>query len=64
MARFVDDIGDRWWDRRVLLVIGHIATSWGLAHRLSDVQLEEIREVSDPWREGWEFVAHDASRDE
>jgi 2,3-bisphosphoglycerate-dependent phosphoglycerate mutase len=58
VGRFVDDVADRWRDRRVL-VIGHIATLWGLAHRISGVPLEEIRAVSDPWREGWEFATDD-----
>jgi 2,3-bisphosphoglycerate-dependent phosphoglycerate mutase len=54
VGRFVDDLPPRWNGRRIL-VIGHIATLWGLAHRLDEVPLDEVRSVSDPWREGWEL---------
>ncbi len=55
VSRFVDDVALRWKDERVL-VVGHIATLWGLAHRIDDVPIADIRAVSDPWREGWEFT--------
>jgi 2,3-bisphosphoglycerate-dependent phosphoglycerate mutase len=51
---FLVDLPMRWNDRRVL-VIGHVATLWGLEHYLHRVPLERIRSVMDPWREGWEF---------
>jgi len=52
--RFLDDLPLRWHNRRIL-VIGHVATLWGLEHRINGVSLEEIRSAMDPWREGWEF---------
>lgn len=54
VSRFVDDLALRWNGQRVL-VVGHIATLWGLAHRVDGVTLADIRSVSDQWREGWEF---------
>ena len=54
VGRVVDDLQAR-WDGSRLLVVGHVATLWGLAHRIDRVPLEEIRGVSDPWREGWHF---------
>ncbi len=51
---FVDDVALRWNGERVL-VIGHIATLWGLAHHIDGIPFTSIRSVSDPWREGWEF---------
>ena len=55
VARFVDDLPLRWAGERVL-VIGHIATLWGLARRIDGIGLADVRSVSDPWREGWEFT--------
>lgn len=55
VSRFVDDLPLRWDGQRVL-VIGHIATLWGLARRIDAVSLSDVRSVSEPWREGWEFT--------
>lgn len=54
VSRFVADLPLRWEGQRVL-VIGHVATLWGLAHHIDDVPLDHIRSAMDPWREGWEF---------
>lgn len=54
VSRFLDDLGLRWMHTR-LLVIGHVATLWGLEHRINGMPLDEIRSAMDPWREGWEF---------
>jgi 2,3-bisphosphoglycerate-dependent phosphoglycerate mutase len=54
VSRFLTDLPLRWGGQRVL-VIGHVATLWGLEHYINRVPLEDIREVMKPWREGWEF---------
>ena len=51
---FLDDLPRRWDERRVL-VIGHVATLWGLDYRLNDVPLEDLVDSDVAWREGWEF---------
>ena len=55
VSRFVDDLPTRWMGARVL-VIGHVATLWGLQRRINEVPLDEIRSAMDPWREGWELI--------
>jgi hypothetical protein len=47
----------RWAGKRVLL-IGHVATRWGLEHYLKGVALEDLIEADFSWREGWEFELH------
>jgi 2,3-bisphosphoglycerate-dependent phosphoglycerate mutase len=51
---FVEDLSSRWSGKRVL-VIGHVATRWGLDHRLAGVTLEELVAADFGWREGWEY---------
>ena len=55
VGRFLDDLAPRWTSKRVL-VIGHVATLWGLEHRINRVPLDRVRQAMDPWREGWEFT--------
>ena len=52
---FLVDLPRRWDGQRVL-VIGHIATSWGLEHWLNGVPLEELAEQEFVWQEGWEYL--------
>ena len=61
VGRFVADLpllwqAPRWSDQRVL-VIGHVATRWGLEIALLGTSLEDL--VSHPfkWQPGWEYVA-------
>ena len=56
-ASFVDALLPRWEGRRVL-VIGHIATFWGLEQRLNGAELSEQLTKPFEWREGWEFRFH------
>jgi 2,3-bisphosphoglycerate-dependent phosphoglycerate mutase len=51
------DLPLRWAGKRVLL-IGHVATRWGLEHYLKGVALEDLIEADFSWREGWEFELH------
>jgi broad specificity phosphatase PhoE len=54
VGRFLDDLPLRWAGRRVL-VIGHVATRWGLDHVLRGVPLEQLVNEDFEWREGWEY---------
>ena len=55
VGRFVDDLPLRWPGARVL-VIGHVATRWGLEHRLNGVAVETLVDAPFEWQEGWEYV--------
>jgi alpha-ribazole phosphatase/probable phosphoglycerate mutase len=54
VGRFLGDLPLRWSGRRVLL-IGHIATRWGLDHYIDGVPLEDLVGQDFAWREGWEY---------
>jgi 2,3-bisphosphoglycerate-dependent phosphoglycerate mutase len=54
VGRFLGDLPLRWDGQRVL-VIGHVATWWGLDHFINGVRLEELMERDFGWREGWEY---------
>ena len=54
VGRFLDDLPLRWSGRRVL-VIGHVATRWGLDHFINGDALEELIGTDFAWREGWEY---------
>jgi 2,3-bisphosphoglycerate-dependent phosphoglycerate mutase len=57
VGRFLGDLPLRWSGRRVL-VIGHVATRWGLDHFISGIPLECLAAADFTWQEGWEFVLH------
>ena len=54
VGRFLGDLPLRWDGQRVL-VIGHVATRWGLDHFIGGVPLEDLVEQDFAWREGWEY---------
>ena len=54
VGRFLGDLPLRWGGQRVL-VIGHVATRWGLDHFVGGVPLEDLVEQDFAWREGWEY---------
>jgi alpha-ribazole phosphatase/probable phosphoglycerate mutase len=54
VARFLGDLPLRWSGRRVL-VIGHVATRWGLDHVIDGVPLEDLVAADFDWQEGWEY---------
>lgn len=54
VGRFLGDLALRWSGNRVL-VIGHVATRWGLDHRLNGIPLDEIVKEGFVWQEGWEY---------
>ena len=54
VGRFLDDLPLR-WDRRRVLVIGHVATRWAFDHLLNGIPLEDLVDADFQWREGWEY---------
>jgi 2,3-bisphosphoglycerate-dependent phosphoglycerate mutase len=52
---FLEDLPSRWTGRRVL-VIGHVATRWGLDHYLAGVALEDLVDADFNWQEGWDYT--------
>jgi 2,3-bisphosphoglycerate-dependent phosphoglycerate mutase len=54
VGRFLTDLPLRWDGCRVL-VIGHVATRWGLDHFVDGVPLESLAQEDFAWREGWEY---------
>lgn len=51
---FLRDLPPRWEGQRIL-VIGHVATRWGLDHHIGGVPLEHLAEEDFAWQEGWEY---------
>jgi 2,3-bisphosphoglycerate-dependent phosphoglycerate mutase len=54
VSRFLRDLPLR-WDGQRILVIGHVATRWGMDHFISGVPLEDLVEQDFAWQEGWEY---------
>jgi 2,3-bisphosphoglycerate-dependent phosphoglycerate mutase len=54
VGRFLADLHLRWDGRRVV-VIGHVATRWGLDHYLNGAVLEDLAGRDFAWQEGWEY---------
>jgi 2,3-bisphosphoglycerate-dependent phosphoglycerate mutase len=54
VGRFLDDLPLRWDGQRVL-VIGHVATRWGLDHFIHGATLEDLLEEDFAWQGGWEY---------
>lgn len=50
----LSDLPTRWAGARVL-VIGHIATRWGLEHALAGVPLATLAAREFVWQPGWEY---------
>jgi len=54
VGRFLGDLPSRWAGQRVL-VVGHVATRWGLDHVIGGEALEDLMAADFAWREGWEY---------
>ena len=54
VSRFLTDLPLRWNGCRVL-VVGHVATRWGLDHFVGGVPLEKLAREDFAWQEGWEY---------
>jgi len=53
-GRFLTDLPPR-WDGQRILVIGHVATRWGLDHVIAGRPLEQLMAEDFAWRPGWEY---------
>lgn len=51
---FLQDLAETHDGKRVL-VIGHVATRWGLDHFVNRIPLEELVATPFDWREGWTY---------
>jgi hypothetical protein len=54
VGRFLGDLPLRWNGQRILL-LGHVATRWGLDHFIGGILLEDLVEQDFAWQEGWEY---------
>jgi hypothetical protein len=54
MPRFRSPGRPRTQAKRVL-VVGHVATRWGLDHLIHGVPLETLAVADFAWQEGWEY---------
>jgi len=45
-----------------VLVVGHVATRWGLDHYLAGIPLEELAAADFAWQPGWEYQLADAAQ--
>jgi 2,3-bisphosphoglycerate-dependent phosphoglycerate mutase len=55
VGRFLTDLPLRWEGRRVLL-IGHVATRWGLDHLIGGIPMEDLVAADFAWQPGWEYL--------
>jgi 2,3-bisphosphoglycerate-dependent phosphoglycerate mutase len=51
---FLGDLPRR-WEGTTVLVIGHVATRWGLDHWINGVPLEDLVSSDFSWQPGWEY---------
>jgi broad specificity phosphatase PhoE len=56
VASFAADLPSRWSGQRVV-VIGHVATRWGLDLLLRGISLHELAARDFDWQPGWEYTA-------
>jgi broad specificity phosphatase PhoE len=54
VGSFLADLPSRWSGQRVLMV-GHLATRWGLDHYVDGVPVEDIVARDFGWQPGWEY---------
>jgi hypothetical protein len=48
--------GESWREAtQRVLIIGHMATRWGLEHHLNGVPLEDLADAPFRWQPGWEY---------
>ena len=59
MSRFLADLVLRWEGARVL-VIGHVATRFGLERFILGKDLAELVSSEFAWQEGWEYILEQA----
>lgn len=47
------------WDGCRILIVGHMATHWGLDHLFLGRSIEDLEAASFEWQEGWEYLVSD-----
>jgi 2,3-bisphosphoglycerate-dependent phosphoglycerate mutase len=52
---FLRDLPPR-WDGQRILVVGHVATRWGLEHFLAGRDLLDLAKAEFVWQPGWEYT--------
>jgi broad specificity phosphatase PhoE len=55
VGRFLADLRPR-WDGLRILVVGHVATRWGLERSISGSDLRDLATSEFAWQEGWEYT--------
>ena len=55
VSRFLADLPLRWSGQRIL-VIGHVATRWGLDHVIDGMPLGDLAGQPFGWQPGWEYL--------
>ena len=55
VGRFLADLPSRWSGRRIV-VIGHVATRWGLDRFIDGTELADLAAADFAWRPGWEYL--------
>ena len=54
VSHFLEDLHLR-WERKRVLVVGHVATRWAFEYYLNHIALEDLMEADFGWQEGWEY---------
>jgi broad specificity phosphatase PhoE len=54
VGRFLADLAPR-WDGLRILVVGHVATRWGLERFINGADLRDLATSEFAWQEGWEY---------
>lgn len=55
VGRFLSDLQPR-WDGLRILVVGHVATRWGLDRFINGSDLRGLATSEFAWQEGWEYM--------
>jgi 2,3-bisphosphoglycerate-dependent phosphoglycerate mutase len=55
VGSFLADLKSSRWSGQRVLVVGHVATRWGLDYYINGVSLETLVDQDFAWREGWEY---------
>jgi bisphosphoglycerate-dependent phosphoglycerate mutase len=56
LARAAETASLAFWEGQRVLLIGHVATRWGLDHFIGGAGLEDLAGEDFAWREGWEYL--------
>jgi 2,3-bisphosphoglycerate-dependent phosphoglycerate mutase len=51
----LDELPTR-WDGNLVVIIGHVATRWGLDHQVHGTPLDALVATPFDWQEGWRYT--------